>query len=571
MIRELFLPEKLGSYRIYGRRIVGIYVHEQKVLATFVSAKRSGYSIEKFVELDIVLTEGLSREESVVTALKQLTALLKKDDEIRIAIPAASAVLKEITLPFIDPEKIRMVLEYEIEAMLPFALDDAVIDFIVTKTILQEGSSQILAVAVRKQDLAALLALYKAAEIEPSVVTLDLFSFYGLYQQIHEYQADGQSSAFVEINDSGTRITFLQDNQLKLTRYLPRGLAAFVKNISEESELSLQEVEAMLFASGFKLTENHRYNKAVQSHLMNFFNEIQFTLNSFSLKLNYYDGVNTIFFGGKVTHISGFVESSFDLLQIKCALFDPKKILNTKGIKSSLKENSSSWDLFTVPLGIAIASPLVSAFNLRRRDFELINYELFSRQFFTAVVVAASIIIGVGLHGFWQISSLASQVASIEKEQVKKLNKFLPKKDKLPAAKLKAVLTRSEKLLKEKKALWARFSQERAKPLELLLEITNLLDKRLFAIDIDELSISEKESGSMELFVDGYFKSDRGNFKDWEEPKKRIKESSILELVDEPLASPAAEKEKGLQFKLHLKKRSDQQSESAASSKNSKE
>ena len=132
----------------------------------------------------------------------------------------------------------------------------------------------------------------------------------------------------------------------------------------------------------------------------------------------------------------------------------------------------------------------------------------------------------------------------------------MPKKDRPRNPTLQLLLKKSEALVNENTALWVPFARERVKSLALLLEITRLLDKHTFNIEIEELSISEKEAGVPIIEIDGYFRSERGlgyHHADWEEPKKRLTESPLLEFVEMPTSTSAAER--GVRFNLKMKKR----------------
>ena len=63
-------------------------------------------------------------------------------------------IFKDLTLQLSDPDKIRMVLDYEIEPMLPFSIHDATIDFIVTKTQKDPQQTTVLVAAIRNQGTA---------------------------------------------------------------------------------------------------------------------------------------------------------------------------------------------------------------------------------------------------------------------------------------------------------------------------------------------------------------------------------------------------------------------------------
>jgi hypothetical protein len=121
---------------------------------------------------------------------------------------------------------------------------------------------------------------------------------------------------------------------------------------------------------------------------------------------------------------------------------------------------------------------------------------------------------------------------------------------------LQTLTRKVEDIVKEKNTLWAPFGQERVKPLEMLLEVTQTFDKNQFKIDVEELLLNEKETGNPVIELDGYFKSDLGlgyNHKEWQQLEDRVQESPLLSFVEPPATISAAEK--GIKFNVKLQRK----------------
>ncbi len=558
MMRNILLPEKIGSYRLFTQRTLSIMMQDNYVHGAVITLKPRTSIVEKLIE--IPLTQGTNEDlaKSPIQAMTDLIKAAGKIDNICIIIPATMTVIKELDVPFVDIDKIRMVIEYEIEPLLPFSLEEAVTDFSIIKSNKELQSSQILAVALRKQDLQSILEPYEQSGIKVNTVIIDLFATYGLYQRIPAYHDLPGSTALVDIGHQGTRITFLQNNQLKLTRYIAKGLDLILTHISEETELSPAQVLEHLQEKGMSGIESQsELDKIIQKHLINFFNEIQFTLNSFSLKLNYYDGVSKILFMGQAAKIPQFAQYSTDLLQIPCEMFNPKKIFDLPVIKNNTSKDTHNWEDFINPLGAILAPPGFESFNLRRKEFALFDTTLALKQLYAGVFLFFITCISIGFVGYSQISQLSQAAKALEQDQIQRLKALLPQKDRAKAIPLQTVFRKVEDVIKEKTTLWAPFSQERTKPLEVLLEVTQTFDKQQFKLDVEEFILSEKEPGNPIVELEGYFKSEKGlgfHHKEWAEIEDRIKESPLLTFVEPPSAIPAAER--GIKFSVKLQKKS---------------
>lgn len=118
---------------------------------------------------------------------------------------------------------------------------------------------------------------------------------------------------------------------------------------------------------------------------------------------------------------------------------------------------------------------------------------------------------------------------------------------------LKNVIREGEKIVQEKKEIWAAFQQQRMRPLDVLAELTNIISKKKFDITIKEVALSTKDEGALKVEVDGSFKSKTGDhFTDFLAVENRFKESGMLKLIDVIEATPA---DGGVNFTAKLKLR----------------
>lgn len=555
MIKELFLPEKIGNTRVLAQRIASIALHEAYVRIALVHATGSKRVIEKLLEERIEEGSIETYIDRAGAAIKKLLAQIKQYDQIRVAIPASLVVFKELGLQFSDPEKIRMILDYEIESMLPFSINDSVADFIITSVNAETKTSQILVAAVRSQDLQEQLEIYKKAGVDPAAITIDLFAYYGLYQQIPEYHQLSQATAIVEIGTHATRIVFILNGQLRLTRSIPRGISTVTKLIADEMKVPTENIYKMLTDQGPKSISDDPVMRAVQKHFVLLLNDIQFTLNSFSLKLNFYEGVSKILLIAPTHQIKDLVSFCSDTLQITCEEFDGKKLLDNKAILDKTKEPIERFNNFLLALGIALPSLGQSDFDLRRKQFTFQRQGLVFKQLIVAGSLTMVMLLAICIKGYFDISELTGQARKIEKAEINrfKVENVFPK-GKFPAKpNLKIVIREGEKIVEEKRGIWAAFQQQRMRPLEVLAELTNIINKKKFDITIKEIILSTKDAGALNVEVEGFFKSKTGDhFTDFIVIENRFKESVLLKPIDAIEATPA---DGGVNFTAKLRLR----------------
>lgn len=556
MLLEIFLPEKIGRKRILAKRILGIALQEQAVYITQVHAKRSSTVVEALYKQTIEPGTDETIETRTADAIKKAVAQVKKFDRIRIAIPASMVLFKELELPFIDHEKIRMVLDYEVESMLPFDLNDAVIDFIITKVNHEKKTSQLLVAAIRNQDLQSVLDLYHQAGIDPEEVTIDLLSLYGLYQQIPEYTKLPHATAIIDLGAYSTRIAFLDNGELRLTRSLQRGMMTVFKAISDDLGVSIEHVMLKLSTMGLLGHGDDVFTRSAQKHVINFLNDIQFTLNSFSLKLNFYDGVSKLLFFYNTEQIKDLMLFSTDTLQIPCEVFDGKKIFGNAAIKNKLKQKLDNWAPYSLSLGTSIPSVQQDLFNLRRKGFSFVYKDLLTKQLIAAAIGAFALILCVSVNGYLDIRSLEKEATKRELVEINRIkNSGIFTKNAFPKKPVLQNLVReTQKLAQDKQSLWEPFVQSKIHPLEILLELTQIINKKQFDATINSVDFVIDKNKQMPIIeVSGYFKSKTGSdhfIHFTKEFENRFKDSILLKLIDD-IDTRQAE-ENGVKFTAKL-------------------
>jgi Tfp pilus assembly PilM family ATPase len=569
MIKEIFLPEKIGFHRILAQRIAGISLHDDCVRLALVHAKKHKTIIEKLVTEHIQPGTEESFDDRAAQSIKKAVLSIKIYDQIRVAIPASIVVFKELQLQFSDTDKIRMVLDYEIESMLPFAINEAIVDFIITKTS-KDQPTQVLVAAVRSQDLQEHLSIYEKAGIDPTSITIDLFATYSLYQQIQDYKTIPHATALVEIGHQATRIAFVQDGQLRLTRYIQRGLASIIKLICEETKLTPDDVEKKLITNGLRTSGDEAFTRVAQKHFVLLLNDIQFTLNSFSLKLNFYEGVSKILFTGLTHNIHDFMAFCSDTVQIPCEIFDSKKLFLNKTFKNKVKETIEHWDIYSNTLGIAIPSKEQWFFDLRRKQFAFQRHGLIVKQLSTAMTIIIIMLATLVIKGYMDIHDLSTKADLFEQREINKIrSENIFTKDQFPKNKpLTIVVREADKIVKEKLDIFGAFAQQRMRPLAMWLDLTRIIDKRQFDVSVKELLFTteekswerekeggtKKDAGLPKAEVEGIFKSKSGNhYTDFAALENRFRESTSLKVVD-PIDMPPAP-DSGVNFVIRMKQK----------------
>jgi type IV pilus assembly protein PilM len=485
MIKNIFLPDKIGNKYIFAKRIVGFDIGKTHISTTQVYASGTNLIIEKCLEekLDPALT---TYEERVTKALKSIHTKLDKYDEVRTALSSSLAVFKELKLPFTSYEKINMIINFEVEPLLPFSLSDAVVDFIITHTNKTEQSSQVLVAAVQKQYIAQHLKLFVDSGFDPNVITIDLFGLYGLYQHIPSYTKRKGGIVLLDLGLHSTRMAYIHNDQLKLIRTLPKGMSTIAKEVAQELKIAPAQAMDHIMRFGLEPADWPEYSKAITKASTTFWNSVRFTLTSFTVQTTPEQSVNTLIMLGGGAELKKLVPFVTDLLKIPCELFNVNAIDKTIQIKT--KKSISMACI--ISLATALPSPLTQLFNLRKDEFSIADNKLFYKQFITTIVLTICLLGGLFVNNYIQIKSLQNELQSSEQETIDALKKRF--KNLEETGDLEGTIEEAQREVEKEEKTWFAFSgPARATFLKYLLELTNRIDKKALGFKINKITITE--------------------------------------------------------------------------------
>ena len=488
MIKHVFLPEKIGTYFLFSKRIVGVDIGKTHINATKILVRGNTIVIEQSYEEKVEAGTPATYIKRATKALKSIFNRMGKYDEIHTALSSSLVIFKELKLPFITHDKISMIINFEVEPLLPFSINDAVVDFIITKKISAEQASEVLVAAVQKQYIAEHLAIFEAANIQPTVITVDMFALYGLFNQMPPYAKLANGIALIDLGLHATRIAFIYNKQLRFIRTLSKGIFHIAKAVSENLDIGAHEVGEDIIRFGLEKPDAPEYEQAITNTLTSFWNEINFTITSFTARMSAKKPIEKIIFlggGAQMKGLPAFVTKNFN---IPCETFQVNTITQNKNIK--LKNSHVVPQATIISLSAALPSSITMDFNLRKVEFLLIDRTLLIKQLATIVVLTLALLISLITHYTIQVKKLTREAESSEQEAIRVLQEefTIPREDKS----LSDIIDAAEVEVKNERETWFAFSsQARASFLQYLLELTSLIDKESLAFTIDRITIAE--------------------------------------------------------------------------------
>ena len=245
-----------------SRKILGIDIRNHSISAVLLISSLREYRVDGYIHLPFDDPE--DPENGLAAALETLAQKIDlAGSDTVVSIPASHFTFRNLQVPFSNSKKIRMVLPFELEPTLPYAVEDLVVDFHSLNGSPDGDQTELIAAAIEKNRLTPYIEALASIGVDPEKLTLS-----GLPVALclaHQAELE-EDQLFVEIDKTSGTLFMLAGDGLQLIRSfpLPPGSPAKVKMLSaqiqqtlaafqEASELNLQPLEVV--ASGIGLNE----------------------------------------------------------------------------------------------------------------------------------------------------------------------------------------------------------------------------------------------------------------------------------------------------------------------------
>lgn len=144
-------------------KILGIDINEDYIAAVQVAAGLKGFQVLACASVMI------DRDKGPAEALKELSEKMDLRSDEYISSINSDISYQNLVMPFKDPRKIRQTLPFEMENIVPFPVEDLVIDFNIIRSTEQ---GEILAVYAKKALISGHIEDLKAFGISPGIIDI---------------------------------------------------------------------------------------------------------------------------------------------------------------------------------------------------------------------------------------------------------------------------------------------------------------------------------------------------------------------------------------------------------------
>lgn len=197
-----------------SRKILGLDIRSGVVAAVLATSSIKGIRIESHKAVPVETGGESGLESAISDAIAEMNLA---DTVCMVSLPADRVSFRNLQLPFQEPKKIKQILPFELEPLLPFAIDSLETDFQTLRVQNEAGNAGILVAAFQKGDLDHLRSLLRGFQLEPQSIT---FGGYQTAQFLASRKTAPQQSLLLDVDDRYCSIFGIQSGQVCLVRII---------------------------------------------------------------------------------------------------------------------------------------------------------------------------------------------------------------------------------------------------------------------------------------------------------------------------------------------------------------
>ncbi len=319
-------------------KFLGLDITDSSIAAVLVTSTLKGYQITSCAHVTIEEDDGLN---SALGNLFEQADL--KCDVCNSSIPEGFASFRNIQLPFKDPKKILQTLPFELETMLPFPIEDMVVDF---STIDRSNQSDILAASIKKTEVSHHLDQLQPHGVDPDAIDIRCVPTVSWLLKQKETPDNG---IFLQIDGKKTTMVLFFERRIVL-----------VRTFFSENSFHLDTDSN---------TAVHDTTEQVDAYFKSFCTQVQSTIHSFGYQNNKDIHLEKVLFSGHQTLLVDAKQRLNQFLNTPAEQIDLSK--NDKINKE--RDVAQAWSSNDMNNALALAlrdSKHDHGFNFRKNGFE---------------------------------------------------------------------------------------------------------------------------------------------------------------------------------------------------------
>ena len=171
-----------------------------------------------------------------------------KGQEAILSLPSEETFIHHLKLSLSNPEQMEAAVRSELRSKLPFAVDDAVVRYVVAGAIQgdPDDRQEIIAVAAKRSTLESYLAMSRKAKLDVSGINIGACAVVECFARLFRRSADiNRTILFLDIGDRNTQVVFSHGAHIVFARNIEFGGTTLDKTLSERMGTTVSEAHQL--------------------------------------------------------------------------------------------------------------------------------------------------------------------------------------------------------------------------------------------------------------------------------------------------------------------------------------
>ncbi|OHD64122.1 MAG: hypothetical protein A2176_00570 [Spirochaetes bacterium RBG_13_51_14] len=207
----------------------------------------------------------LDRDDRAAAVAETIQKILAEEDfngyRVITNLPMEMEIIRTISFPFSDVEKIADAIPYEAEENIPFKLDDLILDFQSLKSN-KENEGRILLAAAHKASINGFIQILNAVGIKPLRMGMEANALFECYRYFNKIE--NEAVIQLDIGHNKTIVNLIENNHLLYTRSITVGANKIIAAMA--GSLKIQQTEAARLFLNLNLDLMSFDNNAQRDH-----------------------------------------------------------------------------------------------------------------------------------------------------------------------------------------------------------------------------------------------------------------------------------------------------------------
>lgn len=338
-----------------SKKVIGIDIGSSSIKLAEMSIKSSGAFLDNFAVIPAPLqaisngeiTDTLLVAESIKTAFKENGF---KNKNASIGLSGTAVIIKKISIPKVEPKKLREQIKFEAAQYLPFDISQVTIDHHPLSFTSNPDNIDILVIAAQNEFILNYLSSVNQAGLKCKILDVSSLALANVFEM--NYGKSAEPVALFNFGSNITNFLVLFQGEVIFSRDIPIGGFHFSNEISKNMGVTFEEAETLKIQQSMsqEVPEDTRtfMNMALDYVTEEIRNSIDFytaTAQGHLISKAYYTG------GASLT--SGLVEHLSDVLKIPFEVFNPYMAIKSGNRKISANYLQQILPFVSIACGLA--------------------------------------------------------------------------------------------------------------------------------------------------------------------------------------------------------------------------